>query len=162
MKKILAILLVAVMMMGASALAEVKMGQSISGDSYAFCVATVAMEGDVIVAAYLNEFSYMSAETVVPVPNAEAYTNAEGRILGAKKLNNESYSKSMTEMGGATQDLLTSYIAIEQFVVGKTIADLEAVIEGKTPEEIVDAVTSCTLTSTPAYLAAIIEAAKSI
>ena len=45
-------------------------------------------------------------------------------------------------------------------MVGKTIAELEAAIDGKTAEETVDVVSGCTLVDTLGYLQGIIAAAK--
>lgn len=164
MKKLslaLAILLVAMLGLGASALAETKMGQALyaAHGTRAFCVATVAMDGDTIAAALLDEFQFVSPEGFATVPNPETFTNADGNVLGSKRLNDEAYSANMAN-SGATQNLVTSYKAIEAYVVGMTVADLEAALEGKTSEDMVDAVSSSTLTDTYGYLMAILEAAR--
>jgi hypothetical protein len=86
-------------------------------------------------------------------------------------LNSEAYSANMATKGGATQPLLTSYQAIEAFVTGKTIAELEAFatefaskLEGKEDADkkpiITDAVSGSTLTDTLGYIQALIAAAK--
>ena len=143
--------------------AETQLGQSIyaAHGTRAFCVATVAMDGDVITAVLIEEFQYLG-EGSIPVPNAENFTNENGDALAAKRVNNEFYSANMAERGDATLDLIVSYQGIEAFCIGKTIAELEAFIDGKTAEDMVDAVTSCTLVDTLGYLQAVIEAAKSI
>lgn len=168
MKKIsllLATLMISLAVLGACALAETKLGQALypANGNASFCVATVAMEGDVIVAAHIDEFQHMSPDEVIPVPNAEKFTNANGNVLASKRLNNEYYSAGMTR-AGATQSIATSYEAIEAFVVGKTIADLEVALEGKDEDnkDMSDVVTSSTLGDTYHYICAIIEAAKSI
>lgn len=166
MKKIslvLAIIMVSMMAMGAVALADTKLGQALyaaHGDK-AFCVATVAMDGDVITAVLIEEFQYLSPETFETVPNPETFTAENGNVLASKRNNDEAYSANMAN-AGSTQSLVTSYEAIEAFVVGKTVAELEAAIEGKTAEETVDAVSSSTLVDTLGYIEAIIAAAKSI
>ena len=165
MKKIslvLATLLVVLLMGSVVASAETVLGQSIyaAHGTRAFCVATVAMDGDVITAALIEEFQYMG-EGSTPVPNPENFTNADGNILGSKRVNDEFYSTNMAE-AGSTQALVASYKAIEDFCVGKTVAELEEAIADKTAEDMVDAVTSSTLQDTLGYLKAIIEAAKSI
>ncbi|MDL2319183.1 hypothetical protein LJC74_08970 [Eubacteriales bacterium OttesenSCG-928-A19] len=164
MKKIsllLAILMVAVMALGATAVAETKLGQAMfpAHGSRAFCIATVAMDGDVITAALIEEFQFLG-EGFEGVPNAENFTNEDGNVLGSKRLNDEAYSANMAANGGATQNLVTSYNAIEAFVTGKTVAELEELIDGKTAEEVVDAVSSSTLTDTLGYIETIILAAK--
>lgn len=169
MKKVsilLVALMVSMMAFGAVASADTVLGQAIypAHGSRAFCVATVAMDGDTITAAMIEEFQFVNPETFTTVPNAENFTNADGNVLGSKRLNDEAYSANMEANGGATQTLGTSYKAIEAFCVGKTVAELEAAIEGKTAEEVLeqDVVSSSTLTDTLGYLQAIIEAAKSI
>lgn len=164
MKKFSCLFLAVLMVVIVScAVAETVLGQAIypAHGTRAFCIATVAMDGDVITAARIEEFQFMG-EGSTPVPNPEAFTNADNNILGAKRVNNEFYSTNMKERGEATQTLLESYQAIEAFCVGKTAAELEAFVEGKTAEEMVDAVASCTLADTLGYLQAIIEAAKSV
>jgi hypothetical protein len=164
MKK-LAFLLLAVLMLTAStgAFAETRLGQSIypAHGTRAFCVTTVAMEGDVITAVLIDEYQFLG-EGFIPVPNPENFTNEAGNALSSKRVNNEAYSAMMTERGGATLELLTSYQGIEAFCVGKTIAELEAFIEGKVAEDLVDAITSCTLEDTLGYIEAVIEAAKAV
>lgn len=157
----LAVLMVSMAALGAFAMAETVLKQAIypAHGTRAFCIATVAMDGDVITAVLLEEFQFMG-EGSTPVPNPEAFTNADGNILGAKRVNNAFYSANMAERGEATQELVASYIAIEEFCVGKTVAEIEAAIEGKTAEDMADVVTSSTLVDTLGYLQAVIEAAK--
>ncbi len=166
MKKLslsLALLLVCMTVFGAAALAETKLGQAQfpAHGTRAFCVATVAMDGDVITAVLLDEYQYLSPETATGVPNPETFTNADGNVLGSKRVNDAMYSANMTE-SGSTQNLVVSYTAIEQFATGKTVAELEALIDGKTAEEMVDAVSGATLVDTLGYIQAIIEAAKNV
>lgn len=158
---VLAILMAVMMGLGASALAETRLGQAVyaAHGERAFCVATVAMEGDTIAAALLEEFQFLSPEGFASVPNPETFTNADGNVLASKRLSDEAYSANMAN-AGATQNLVTSYKAIEAYVVGMTVSDLEAALEGKTSEEMVDAVSSSTLTDTYGYLMAILEAAR--
>jgi len=47
-------------------------------------------------------------------------------------------------------------------VIGKTGAELEAEVNGKTAEEVVDTVAGCTLADTLGYINGIIEAAKNV
>lgn len=165
MKKFLALLL-SVMLLSTAALAEVKIGQveyAAHGTS-CFAVLTVAMDGDTIVAAHIDEFQFMDAATAEGVPNSDASfgTNyPEGKVLASKVTNDGLYSTNMNTKAGATTPLGVSYAAIEQFVTGKTIAELEAAIEGKTKEEMVDAVSSSTLVDTLGYVQGLLAAAKS-
>ena len=167
MKKFLALVLALAMLLCAtSAFADgIKLGQvdyAAHGTS-CFAVLTVAVDGDTIVAALIDEFQFMDAATAVGVPNSEASFGAnfpEGKVLASKRVNNELYSNNMSTKAGATVALADSYAAIEAFVTGMTIADLEAAIAGKTAEEMVDAVSGCTLVDTLGYLTGLLEAAK--
>ena len=67
---------------------------------------------------------------------------------------------SITACGGSTVALVDNYEAIQSFAEGKTIAELEAAIDGKSATEVVDAVSGATLVDTIGYLENIIEAAK--
>ena len=164
MKKFLALLL-SIMLLSTAALAEVKIGQveyAAHGTS-CFAVLTVAMDGDTIVAAHIDEFQFMDAATAEGVPNSDAsfgQNYPEGKVLASKVVNNGLYSTNMTTKAGATTPLGVSYNAIEAFVTGKTIAELEAAIEGKTKEEMVDAVSSSTLVDTLGYVQGLLAAAK--
>lgn len=168
MKKILSLLLVLCMLLPVCALAEeaaVKLGQvyhAAHGEK-CFAVLTVAVQGDVIVAAHIDEFQFMAAETSQGVPNSDKGFGAsfpEGMVLASKLENNEQYSNNMADHAGSTVTLADNYAAIEAFVVGKTVAELEAAIEGKTNEEMVDAVSGATLVDTMGYLVGLLEAAK--
>lgn len=122
------------------------------------------MQGDVIAAAYIDEFQFMAADTSVGVPNSDADfgTNyPEGKVLASKKVNSEAYSANMAK-AGSTVSLSDNFAAIESYVVGKTVAELEAAVEGKTAEEMVDAISGCTLADTLGYVNGLIEAAKFI
>ncbi len=168
MKKIVSVLLLLCMLLPMAALAEdaqaVKLGQvyfAAHGDK-CFAVMTVAMQGDVIVAAHIDEFQFMDAATATGVPNSDkgfGTSFPEGKVLASKLENNELYSTNM-QKAGSTVALADNYAAIEAFVVGKTIAELEAAIEGKTAAEMVDAVSGATLVDTLGYLNGLLAAAK--
>ena len=125
MKKFFALLL-SIMLLSTAALAEVKIGQveyAAHGTS-CFAVLTVAMDGDTIVAAHIDEFQFMDAATAEGVPNSDAsfgQNYPEGKVLASKVVNNGLYSTNMTTKAGATTPLGVSYNAIEAFVTGKTI-----------------------------------------
>jgi hypothetical protein len=61
---------------------------------------------------------------------------------------------------GSTIALDANYDAIEAFVTGKTVAELEAFVAGKDATAMVDAVSGCTLVDTLGYVNGLIEAAK--
>ena len=165
MKKILALVLALCLMVPVFALADeaVKIGvaQYAAHGTKCFAVLTVAMQGDVIVDAYIDEYQFMAAGSI-GVPNSDkdfgtAYP--EGKVLASKRQNAEAYSANMAA-AGSTISLDKNYEAIEAFVTGKTVAELEAAIAGKTAAEMVDAVSSCTLVDTLGYIQGLIEAAK--
>lgn len=168
MKKVFCLLLALCMMLPLFAMAEdaVKIGQVdyAAHGTKCFAVLTVAVQGDKIVAAYIDEFQFMDAATAQGVPNSsegfgESYP--EGKVLASKKVNAAMYSENMAK-AGSTVTLDVNYAAIEEYVTGMTIAELEAAIEGKTSEEMVDAVSGCTLVDTLGYLTGLLEAAKSV
>lgn len=170
MKKILALVLALCMMIPfAAAMAEgeatIRLGQVdyAAHGTKCFAVLTVAMQGDTIVAAHIDEFQFLTKEEgVTGVPNSDADFGAsfpEGKVLASKRANSEYYSAMMAK-ANSTVDLTTNYAAIEAFVTGKTIAELEAALEGKTPEQMVDVVSGSTLVDTMGYVQGLIEAAK--
>lgn len=145
---------------------DIKIGQAIYGahGTSSWCVATVALSGDTIVAAWIDEYQFLGKEGTIAVPNAD---NADGlgqfmpadRLLGSKRVNWESYSENMKNNGNATKTILEGYTTIEDYVTGKTVA---AVTEtaGLDANSVMDAVSGATLVDTKGYLQAIVEAAK--
>ena len=167
MKKILlvALALLVLTVSVAAAEGEVKIGQVqyAAHGTKCFAVLTVAMQGDVIADAYIDEYKFMATGSV-GVPNSEADFGAsfpEGKVLASKKVNAAAYSENMKK-AGSTVDLATNYAAIEDYVTGKTVAEVEAAFAGKTAEEAVDVVSGCTLVDTLGYVNGLIEAAKSV
>lgn len=127
-----------------------------------FAVITAVVQDDVIVAAYIDEFQFMDATTAVGVPNSDqAFGESfpEGKVLASKRVNSDMYSASMAN-AGSTVALADNYAAIEAFVVGMTVAELEATIADMTAETAVDAVSGATLVDTLGYLQGILAAAK--
>ena len=164
MKKILVSVLAAllVLTMMIPALAEgITMGQVVfaAHGTKCFAVITVAMDGDKIAAAYIEEFQPMDAATATVVPNAEAIFGASDKLLASKRVNSDLYSANMAK-AGSTVALADNYAALEAFAAGKTIAELEAEVIGKEATAVVDAVAGCTLVDAQGYLTGIIEAAK--
>ena len=64
----------------------------------------------------------------------------------------------MTQKAGSTVALDANYDAIQSFVVGKTISELEDVVAKGS--EAVDAVSGATLVDTAGYISVIVDAAK--
>lgn len=167
MKKILSLILVLCMLLPAFAMAEtapvIKVGQYLGNpnDARAFAVITVVLQDDVIIAAYIDEFQFQPADNYIGVPGSDAALGqnfVEGQVLASKRVNNESYSAMMTAYAGSTVSIADNFDAIQAFVVGKTVADLENLLA--TSENVLDAISGATLVAAPGYLQGIIEAAK--
>ena len=167
MKKILSVVLDAIMMLSmmipAVAEGEIKLGQAIfaAHGTKGFAVITVALDGDKLVDAHIDEFQMMAADTSVAVPNSAVMIEIEGKVLGSKRQNAAAYSENMKK-AGSTVAIDANYDIIEAYATGKTVAELEAELTGKTAEEMVDAVAGCTLVDTLGYLNGILEAAKNV
>ena len=166
MKKILLVALaLLVLTMSVAAAEDVKIGQVhyAAHGTKCFTVLTVAMQGDVIADAYIDEYQFM-AEGSIGVPNSDAdfgTSYPEGKVLASKKVNADAYSENMKK-AGSTIHLADNFAAIENYVTGKTVAELEAEIAGKDAAAMVDAVSGCTLVDTLGYVSGLIEAAKSV
>ena len=169
MKKILALVLALVMMICATA--AFADGIALGQVEYAahgtpcFAVLTVAVEGDTIIAAHINEYQFMDAATAVGVPNSDASFGEnfpEGKVLASKVVNNELYSGNMATKAGATKQLGEGYATIEAFVTGKTVEELEVFVATQTKESVLDAVSGCTLVDTLGYIKGLLAAAKTV
>ena len=175
MKKIVAILLAAMMLLSATAVfaeapaeepKEIKLGQVVTYlHGHGFAVVTAVIQGETIVLAKIDEFQFLGnredlAAIGVPVADGTfSQTNAETgavSVLGSKRVNSDLYSLNMQRAGSKVQ-IAANYDAIEKFVVGKTIAQLEAAVD---VEGFADMVTGATLVDTPNYVKGIIAAAK--
>ena len=166
MKKFLSLLLVVCMLVPFAALAEtheVKLGQVqwAAHGTKCFAVMTVVLQGDVIVAAHIDE--YQVGAGMVGVPNSENGFGgfADGKVLYSKRVNAEAYSTNMKK-SGSTVALDVNYDLIQAFCVGKTVAELEATIAGFGGDatKAVDAVSGATLVDTLGYLQGLLAAAK--
>jgi ribosomal protein L11 len=107
----------------------------------------------------------MAPTGTVAVPNSDKdfaanYKDPAKYVLASKRLNAEAYSKNMKERGNATLSLDQNFEAVQAFVTGKTLAELEAAAKTNGTDPKVDAVTSATLTDTTGYLNAFVGAAK--
>lgn len=124
--------------------------------------AVVAVEGDKIIAASIDEFQYLDAAKGVPSSEADfGQGYADSNIVLASKLeNNDLYSELMAEKAGSTVSLKDNFNAIENFVVGKTIDEIKEVIASATPGEAIDAVTGATFVDTAGYLQLIVDSAE--
>lgn len=167
MKKFLSLLLVLCMLVPFAAMAEeapaIKLGQVqwAAHGTQCFAVLTVVLQGDVIVSALIDEYQFM-ADTSVGVPNSDqkfGESYPEGKVLASKRVNAESYSANMAK-AGSTVALDVNYDYIQAYCVGKTVAELEAAINGMDKDTAVDAVSGATLVDTYGYLQGLLAAAK--
>ena len=124
--------------------------------------AVVAVEGDKIIAASIDEYQYLEGGAGVPGSEGgfgEGYKDSNV-VLGSKLENNDMYSELMKEHAESTVALKDNYAAIENFVAGKTVEEVKSVIESATPGEAIDEVTGATLVDTAGYLQLIIDAVE--
>ena len=164
------VLLLAVLLSFAEGEDEIILGQvefAAHGDR-GFAVITVALQGNVIAAAKIDEFQFMGDREdlkAIGVPNSDGAFGEnypEGQVLGSKRVNSDLYSLNM-QRAGSTVQIAANFDAIEAFAKGKTVAELEAIVNGYTEEtkaECVDAVTGATTADTWGYLRGILAAAK--
>lgn len=124
--------------------------------------AVVALEGDKIIAASIDEFQYLEAgNTSLDIESEFAQNYADDNIFLTSKLeNDEVYSDLMTEKAEATKTIKENFEAIEDFVAGKTIEEVKEVVDNATPGEEVEAVSGATLVDTVGYLELILDAAE--
>ena len=170
MKKLVSLMLAALLLFtAASAFAEgeIRIGQvdyAAHGTS-CFAVITAVVQDDTIIAAKIDEFQFMGDRediAAIGVPNSDDKLGAnfpEGMVLGSKRVNNELYSLNMQRAGSTTQ-IAANFNAIEAYVTGKTIAELEAATADVDAAAFVDAVSSATTVDTLGYVKGVIAAAK--
>lgn len=124
--------------------------------------AVVALEGDKIIAASIDEYQYLEAgKTKLDVKSDFAKSYAKDNIvLGSKLENDEAYSTLMKDKAKATKSIKENFEAIENFVAGKTINEVKDVIADAKPGEAIEAVSGATLVDTAGYLQLIVDAAE--
>lgn len=129
-----------------------------------FSVAFAVLQGDTIVAAYVDDYQVMSKDEASVVPNSDkdfgSYFADTKSSLASKRENNEYYSKLMKENAGSTIDFASNLDAISNYAVGKTVKELKSELDQKDDEKMVDAVSGSTLADTKGYLMAILKAAE--
>lgn len=127
-----------------------------------FTQAYAVVQGDVVVAAYLDDFQFIDADMGLEgVPNSDADFGegyAEGKVLVTKRTVAPVYSQAMAERGGATKAIDLNFDAIQNHVNGMTIEDAAALAQRS---DAVDVVSGATLADTAGYVQVIVNAAKS-
>lgn len=169
--RFVALLLVIVLAISMLSLADMKTvtlhrGYAAGAGERSFVRALVLTSEDKVLAAHIEEFTYTkSGEKVVPVPNFDV---EKGMKAGSKedmtlisKRSDLSYSEMMKEYAKATLTVGENLDIIQNFVAGKTIAELEEILAKAEPNKAIDAITGATATSAPEYIRAIVETAKS-
>ena len=144
---------------------NVKMGRvnyAAHGDK-SFAVVVAAMVEDKIVGTSIDEFQFMGSDVATGVPSSDGAFGEnypEGTVLGSKRTNTEYYSGNMEKKAGSTVAIHENFNAIEAYATGKTVTELEKILEENTDEQMVDVVSGATLADTKGYLTSILEAAK--
>lgn len=140
-----------------SDIANLKIKRSVSaphGDK-SFAEVFVAMDGDKIAAANIDEYQYMEG-TPLPSADGEFGSNFKDAPLISKVINQEAYSKLMKEHGEATKSINENYEDIQNFAKDKTAEEIEKAISDAGE----DAVTEATLVDQNNYLQSIVDTAK--
>lgn len=141
---------------------NLQQAESAAEDTTCFTLATVLVDDEKIVLAYLDEFEYMTSDQITPVPNSETMNDNlkdNGISLGSKRVNSKFYSANMTEYGGATHTIVENYDAIQKYVSGKTVLEITELSEKET-DKILDTISSATLTGISDCLKAIVKAVE--
>ncbi len=129
-----------------------------------FSVAFAVIQGDTIVAAYIDDYQVMSKDEATVVPNSDKdfgkYFTDTKSSLASKRVNSKYYSKLMKDNAGSTISIADNFDAIANYAVGKTVPELQKELDQKDDKKMVDAVSGSTLADTKGYLMAILEAAK--
>ena len=151
-----------------------------------FTLAAALSDGNSIVLSYIDEFQFLDSEQI-GVPNSDFFTEdgsiLDGKVLGSKRVNNTYYSENMKK-AGSTKEIAANFDAIQEFVNGKTILELEELVgqslaeeeeaelegenvadqrdqlEAEEKKETVDAVSGATLVDKMNYIAAILSAVE--
>lgn len=138
-----------------------QIGQSYTAtsDYDYFTYAVAVVQGDTIVAAYLDDFQFFDpadGADIVGVPNSDGGFGAnvaEGKVLASKRVNSDYYSANMAK-AGSTVAIADNFDAIQNHLNGMTLADALAAEESP-----VDAISGATLADTAGYINAVLEAA---
>ena len=131
-----------------------------------FAIVNVVTDGDVVVAASLDEFQFVTGENWTGVPNSEGAFGENfpaDTILVSKLVDSEGYSAMMTEKAGSTVTYLDNLKAVVASAVGKTTEEISATIEELNglgeDGNVADVVSGATLADAAGYLQAILDAA---
>ena len=166
MKRILCLLLALCLLLPVVAMADstAKVGVAYAaGHGNGVMVASVVVVDGVIVDAYIDEIYFTGAKdeyVLLPYASELGVKDEVTTVAISKRENHEVYSKSMVDRGGL--DIADSYDIYQAFVIGKTIEELEAAVEGYNADnktEFVDVVSGVTMVDTLLYINALLAAA---
>lgn len=124
-----------------------------------FANAVVAVEGDKIIAASIDEYQYIQDGITKQGEDsdfAKGYKDSKV-VLSSKLENNDIYSDLMAEKANSTTTIKANFEAIENFVAGKTIDEIKETIAGASEGEAIEAVSGATLVDTAGYLQLIVD-----
>ncbi len=142
---------------------KLKMSIGAAQGNNCFSTAAVLSDDKAVLLAWIDEFQFATTGTVNSVPNGEDEENlgagfVPDQVLFSKRVNADYYSSLMKEYANSTIPINENYDAIQIYVRGKTIAEIEEIAAQK--DAAVDAISSATLTDTDGYLSLIAEGAK--
>lgn len=147
--------------------AELKTHLAAPHGDKAFALVSVVLEDDIIEAATLDEFQYLSAEEAEGLPSSDGgfgENYPEDQVLASKLVNDDLYSEMMAENADSTVTYANNMKAITDFATGKTVAEIEAAIEDLNnlgeDEKIADVVSGATFVDAAGYLQAIVDTAN--
>lgn len=150
----------------ASDSAVLKQGLAAPHGTKSVALIAVAVDGDKVVGAAIDELQFTEAGTMEGVPNAEGAFGegfAEGQVLFSKITNVDAYSALMAEKAGSTVNYLDNMKAIAAFASGKTVDEIKAgseeVLALGEDKPVSDVVSGATLQDTGNYLQAIADIA---
>lgn len=128
----------------------------------AFASIVVAVQDGVIVDASIDEYFYGDS-MYEPVPNSDGSFGTgsnENMKLVSKLMNDEVYSDQMSELDRTGNLISENYKAIEDFVTGKTIDEIEKDFGHLDEVSVLDLVAGATPLSTKKYIQSIVDAVK--
>lgn len=127
-----------------------------------FANAVIAVEGDKIIAASIDEYQYIEEGITKQGEDSDfAKDYADSKTVLASKLeNNDLYSDLMKEKAKSTTSIKDNFEAIENFVAGKTIDEVKETISNAKEGEAIETVSGATLVDTAGYLQLIVDAAE--
>lgn len=140
-----------------------RLGQALyaaHGDK-GFALTTIALDGETVLDVYIDEYQFQGNATAVPNSDGSFGTNYAGENqMASKRVNSAAYSENMATRGGSTVSYVDNIVAIENFLIGKTISEIEAFVGENDAAAATDAVSGATLADTRGYIMSVLAAAE--